>query len=41
VCLFSLNSVDIFSPLSINLEVHEIMEILNKPDGDGDLTDAA
>jgi hypothetical protein len=38
VCLFSLNSVDIFSPLSFNLEVHEIMEILNKPDGDDDLT---
>jgi hypothetical protein len=38
VCLFSLNSVDIFSPLSINLEVHEITEILNKLDGDGDLT---
>jgi hypothetical protein len=38
VCLFSLNSVDIFSPLAINLEVHKIKEILNKPDDDGDLT---
>jgi hypothetical protein len=38
VCLFSLNSVDIFSPLSFNLEVHEITEILKKLDGDGDLT---
>jgi hypothetical protein len=38
VCLFLLNSVDIFCPLSFNLEVHGIMEILNKLDGDGDLT---
>jgi hypothetical protein len=38
VCLFSLNSVDIFCPLSFNLEVLGIMEILNKLDGDGDLT---
>jgi hypothetical protein len=37
VCLFSLNSVDVFSPLSFNLEVHEIIEILNKSDGDGNL----
>jgi hypothetical protein len=38
VCLFSLNSIDIFSAMSINLEFHEIMEILNKLDCDGDLT---
>jgi hypothetical protein len=37
VCLFSLYSVNIFFILSFNLEVHEIMEILNKLDGDGDL----
>jgi hypothetical protein len=38
VCLFSLNSVYIVSPLSFNLEAHEIIEILNKLDGEGDLT---
>jgi hypothetical protein len=36
-CLFSISSVDVLSPLSFNLEVHEIMEILDKLDDD-DLT---
>jgi hypothetical protein len=37
-CLFLSNSVDVLSPFFFNLEVHKIMEILNKLVGGEDLT---
>jgi hypothetical protein len=37
-CLFSLKRVDVLSHLSFNLEVHNIMDSLDKLVGDYDLT---